>query len=115
MGMKREHDRVQEQLGKGHGSYREIVQDEFLKEVCGSENVLVHFYHKDFERCKIFDKHLPLIAHQHLECKVLKLDAEKTPFFIEKLQIRVLPTIVCFKDGIAYDDRIVGFDGLLEN
>ena len=28
---------------QGHGDYREIVEDEFLKEVCGSLNVVVHF------------------------------------------------------------------------
>lgn len=30
--------------------YREIVQDEFLPEVTSSEKVIVHFYHKDFQR-----------------------------------------------------------------
>ncbi|RHY26451.1 hypothetical protein DYB32_007607, partial [Aphanomyces invadans] len=44
-----------ENLAKGHGDYREIVQDEFLKEVTSSARVLVHFYHRDFERCKIID------------------------------------------------------------
>jgi hypothetical protein len=27
-----------------------------------TENVVVHFYHRDFERCKIVDKHLALLA-----------------------------------------------------
>ena len=30
--------------------YREIVQDEFLPEVTSSIKVIVHFYHKDFQR-----------------------------------------------------------------
>lgn len=30
--------------------YREIMQDEFLPEVTSSEKVIVHFYHKDFQR-----------------------------------------------------------------
>lgn len=30
--------------------YREIMQDEFLPEVTSSEKVVVHFYHKDFQR-----------------------------------------------------------------
>ena len=33
------------------------------------------------------------------------------PFFVKKLQIQVLPTIVCFVDGIAVD-RVVGFADL---
>lgn len=43
---------------QGHGEYREIVEEEFLKEVCGSVYVVVHFYHQEFFNCKIVDKHL---------------------------------------------------------
>lgn len=95
----------------GHGSYSEIVQDEFLTSVTGSKFAVCHFYHRDFERCKIIDKHLELIAKEHLECRFVKLNAEKAPFFIQKLKVKVLPSILLFKDGIAID-RIVGFDDL---
>lgn len=86
-----------------------------MKEVTGSPLVAVHFYHRDFERCKIMDMHLAKLAKSHIECKFLKLNAEKAPFFVEKLVIRVLPTVVCFKDGVAFPDRVVGFDGLTED
>lgn len=105
----------QEQLAKGHGQYREIVQDDFLKEVTGSDYALCHFYHNDFERCKVIDHHLQILAPQHLECRFIKIDAEKTPFFVDKLKIQVLPTIICFEDGIAKnEDRIIGFEGLTD-
>uniref|UniRef100_A0AAV1U5Q3 Uncharacterized protein n=1 Tax=Peronospora matthiolae TaxID=2874970 RepID=A0AAV1U5Q3_9STRA len=29
--------------------------------------------------------------------------------------IRVLPTVVCFKDGVAFPTRVIGFDGLMNN
>jgi len=73
--------------------------------------VVVHFYHKEFERCKIVDMHLRKISAIHKETRFVYLDAEKSPFFITKLQIKVLPTIVLFIDGIAVD-RIVGFEDL---
>lgn len=57
-------------------------------------------------------QHLARLAKRHVECKFLKLDAEKAPFFVDKLAVRVLPTVVCFKDGVAFPDRIVGFEGL---
>jgi thioredoxin-like negative regulator of GroEL len=79
--------------------------------VTGSKYVVCHFYHKDFERCKIVDMHLRNIARQHAEAKFIYLDAEKTPFFVQKLQIKTLPTIILFIDGIAAD-RIVGFGDL---
>ncbi|CEG48721.1 thioredoxin-like protein [Plasmopara halstedii] len=110
--LKNEYEEQQILLAKGHGEFREISQDEFLKEVTSSPLVAVHFYHRDFERCKIMDMHLAKLARSHIECKFLKLDAEKAPFFAKKLMIRVLPSIVCFRDGVAFSERIIGFEGL---
>jgi thiol-disulfide isomerase/thioredoxin len=98
-------------LGLGHGSYTEITQDDFLKEVTKSKYCVVHFYHPEFERCKLIDRHLEPLARKHLATKWMKLDANKAPFFVTKLQIRMLPTLVFFKDGIARD-RLVGLDDL---
>jgi len=94
---------------QGHGEYREITEEEFLKEVCGSQWVVVHFYHREFFRCKIADKHLKILAQKHLSCKWLTLDAEKAPFFITKLGIQMLPTVIVFKDGVV-SDQFAGFD-----
>ncbi|KAH7485657.1 hypothetical protein PRIC1_004959 [Phytophthora ramorum] len=113
--LKIEFEEKQTLMAKGHGEYREITQDEFLKEVTGSPLVAVHLYHRDFERCKILDMHLAKLARSHIECKFVKLNAEKAPFFVEKLAIRVLPTVVCFKDGVAFPERVVGFDGLTDD
>jgi thioredoxin-like negative regulator of GroEL len=73
--------------------------------------VICHFYHKDFERCKIVDHHLRMIAREHPEARFIYLNAEFAPFFVTKLQIQVLPTIVCFIDGVAVD-KVVGFADL---
>jgi len=100
-------------LSKGHGQYREISQDEFLPEVTSSETVICHFYHNDFFKCKVIDKHMGILAPQHVESKFLKINAEKAPFFVSKLQISVLPTIVVFKDGIA-EEHIHGYEGMLK-
>ena len=181
----------------GHGEYREITEEEFLKEVCGSQWVVVHFHHHEFFRCKIVDKHLRIIAQQKnaLTCKFLTLNAEKcapnrrmrelsaphasctsgmswavvlaprrlvrvqgneppprhspprrvrvdlcalarrhptphplpipnasplpggtllsgrAPFFVAKLAVQMLPTIIVFKDGIVHE-TLAGFDDL---
>lgn len=110
--LKAQYQQKQELLAKGHGDYREIVQDEFLKEVTGSALVLVHFFHNDFERCKIMDMHLQRLAKRRIECKFLKINAEKAPFFVEKLAVRVLPTVVGFREGVAFPERVIGFDEL---
>lgn len=57
------------------------------------------------------DMHLREIAKLHLETRFVCIDAEKSPFFITKLAIKVLPTLVFFNDGIA-EDQIIGFEDL---
>lgn len=109
--LKAKAEKQRDMLTKGHGSYREIVEEEFLKEVTGSKHVVVHFYHPDFTRCKVVDKHLFPIAAKYLECKFLKLNVDKAPFFVGKLQIKVLPAVLLFEEGVC-KDRIVGFDEL---
>eukprot|EP00467_Chlorarachnion_reptans_P003360 CAMPEP_0114513148 /NCGR_PEP_ID=MMETSP0109-20121206/15395_1 /TAXON_ID=29199 /ORGANISM="Chlorarachnion reptans, Strain CCCM449" /LENGTH=302 /DNA_ID=CAMNT_0001692961 /DNA_START=249 /DNA_END=1157 /DNA_ORIENTATION=+ len=101
----------EEWLKRGHGKYTEIVEEDFLPMVTKSKHVLCHFYHKDFERCKIMDKHLHVLARKHLCAHFLYINAEKCPFFVKKLQIRMLPTVICFVDGVA-KDRVVGFSDL---
>ena len=82
-----------------YGRYTEIIETEFLDTMLKNDKVVCHFYHKDFERCKIIDKHLQIIAQNHRETLFVKINAEKTPFFTEKLNIRVLPTIILFVKG----------------
>eukprot|EP00326_Haptolina_ericina_P005577 CAMPEP_0181219938 /NCGR_PEP_ID=MMETSP1096-20121128/28564_1 /TAXON_ID=156174 ORGANISM="Chrysochromulina ericina, Strain CCMP281" /NCGR_SAMPLE_ID=MMETSP1096 /ASSEMBLY_ACC=CAM_ASM_000453 /LENGTH=234 /DNA_ID=CAMNT_0023312395 /DNA_START=53 /DNA_END=757 /DNA_ORIENTATION=+ len=96
---------------QGHGEYREIVEEEFLKEVCGSKHVIVHFYHPEFFRCKVIDKHMRILAPKHLSCKFLTLNVEKAPFFVTKLSIQMLPTVIVFEDGIV-NEQLVGLDDL---
>ncbi|KAG4963449.1 hypothetical protein JHK85_040901 [Glycine max] len=42
----------------------------------------------------VMDKHLNILAKQHIETRFVKLNAEKSPFLAEKLKIIVLPTLV---------------------
>lgn len=83
--IKKQQNQKLENLAKGHGQFREILQDEFLKEVTGSFIVICHFYHRDFPRCEIMNHHLQILANKHIETKFIKIDAEKAPFFIDKV------------------------------
>lgn len=113
--MKQAHEKKMQDLAKGHGQVRTITQDEFLPECTGSsEYVAVHFFHKEFQRCEIMDFHFKEVATKHTECKCLRIDAEKAPFFVEKLQVRTLPTLIVFCEGKAVD-RLTGFEGLIED
>lgn len=63
------------QLFPWHCLHAEITEGEFLEVVTKTENVVCHFYHKDFERCKIVDKHLAALAKKYLEARFVKISA----------------------------------------
>ena len=94
--------------GLGHAEYTEIDESEFLNAVVKSPRAVVHFYHRDFARCKAVDKNLAIVAPAVIGTRFLKINAEKCPFFIEKLSIKVLPTILYFIDGKTVH-RVTGF------
>ena len=59
--------------------------------------LFLQFYRPETERCKIFDKHLNILAHKHHETKFAKINAEKCPFLTDRLKVRVIPTLVLIK------------------
>ncbi|PRQ22818.1 putative thioredoxin-like protein [Rosa chinensis] len=60
---------------------------------------------------QVVDKHLSILAKQHIETRFMKINAEKSPFLAEKLKIVVLPTLALIKNA-KVDDYVVGFDEL---
>ncbi|KAF8073249.1 PLP3B [Scenedesmus sp. PABB004] len=109
--MRQEAERRAALAAAGHGRYEEITEGEFLETVTKAENVVVHFFHKEFERCRIVDKHLAGLAAKYIDARFVKLSAPDAPFFTVKLGIKVLPAVVMFKHGVSVD-RVVGFEGL---
>lgn len=110
--MKREQEKRTEMANNGHGSLTDINEENFLGEVTQSALVCCHFYHHEFERCRILDKHLAALAPKYFETKFIRIHAPDAAFFVHKLQVQVLPCLVLFRDGIAFD-RIVGFEELM--
>ncbi|KAG5406270.1 hypothetical protein IGI04_012389 [Brassica rapa subsp. trilocularis] len=109
--LKREVEKREAFKRQGHGEYREVSEGDFLGEVTRSQNVICHFYHKEFYRCKIMDKHLKTLAPRHVDTKFIRVDAENAPFFVTKLAIKTLPCVLLFSKGVAID-RLVGFQDL---
>lgn len=93
----------------GHGQYEECNdQRVWFEEVKRNRRVVCHFYRTSNEYCAIVDKHLKILAQQHLETRFIKIDAEKAPYLSEKLEVVLLPTILCTKEGFTAD-RVEGF------
>ncbi|GLU09133.1 hypothetical protein SLE2022_260080 [Rubroshorea leprosula] len=98
-------------IALGHGEYSEIGSEkDFFSVVKASERVVCHFYRENWP-CKVMDKHMSILAKQHIETRFVKLHAEKSPFLAERLKIIVLPTLALIKNA-KVDDYVVGFDEL---
>ena len=108
--MKDRAKKQQELLTKGHGAYREMASEkDFFQEVKDTEFVVVHFSRLSTMRCDIVDKHFALLAPKHIETKFIKVNVEKFPFLVDRLKVRVLPTIVPFVKGIV-GEYLIGFE-----
>lgn len=95
----------------GHGEYQELMSEkEFFAAAKSSDRVVCHFYRENWP-CKVMDKHLALLASQHIETRFVKIHAEKSPFLTERLKIVVLPTLALVKNT-KVEDYVVGFDEL---
>jgi hypothetical protein len=57
-----ENDRIEQvnaMKQRDHGTYTEVLREKELMELTlKSKLCIVHFYHKEFRRCLIVDKHL---------------------------------------------------------
>ena len=57
------------------GEYEEIEEGAFLEVVTGTPCVVAHFFHRDFDRCRIMDKHLSLLCKKFFDTRFIKLSA----------------------------------------
>lgn len=77
-------------LSRKYGDYRDIVETEFLDIMLKNPKVVCHFYHDQFERCKIMDKHIKQICNLHPETLFCRINADRAPFFTTKLNVKVI-------------------------
>ncbi|KAG8744089.1 hypothetical protein FRC12_014876 [Ceratobasidium sp. 428] len=95
-----------------HGRLAEITDEkDVIKTSANESRCVIHFYHRDFRRCAIMDKHLEILAPRHFRTRFIKVFVENVPWLVEKLNIKVLPCVICFVRGVS-KDRIVGFEEL---
>lgn len=93
-------------------SYPTLASDKAVLDLTtAAQRSVVHFAHPDFARCDVMDETLRRLASLHHETRFARVDVRSTPFVVQKLNVRVLPYVIAFKDG-AVVERIVGFEGL---
>lgn len=107
--LQQEQEKRQVLQRRGHGEYQDVAESDFLDAVTQAPQAVGHFYHRDFVRCQIVDKHLEEQSRKHFDTRFFRISAAEAPFFTEKLQVKVLPCVIVFINGIA-TERLVGFD-----
>ncbi|EIM88308.1 thioredoxin-like protein [Stereum hirsutum FP-91666 SS1] len=110
--LRREVEYMKEMKANQHGKYSEITDEkEVIQLSAREERCVIHFYHSNFQRCQIMDKHLAAIAPKYFHTLFIRVFVENVPFLVEKLGIKVLPCVITFMNGVS-KDRIVGFEEL---
>jgi len=98
--MKRKAEVQQQNVSNGHGKLMKISdQQEFFGAAKQSERMIVIFTRNSNKYGKAMLEHAELLAGKHLEARFLWVDAENAPFLTDRLNIYMLPTIVCIKDN----------------
>ncbi|KAJ2920163.1 hypothetical protein MD484_g357, partial [Candolleomyces efflorescens] len=110
--LKNEMSRVKDLQANEHGTYGEISDEkEVIRTTAREKRCVVHFYHTNFKRCEIMDKHLAKLAPKYFNTRFFRVFVENIPWLVEKLSIQVLPCVICFVGGVTAD-RLVGFEEL---
>lgn len=92
--------RVQGWAHKGHGALAKIVDQKDFFGVCKQSTKVIVLFTRDSNKYgTVMKDHMTLLAQQHMEARFVWVDAENAPFLTEKLNIWMLPTIVCIVDN----------------
>ncbi|KAI0081702.1 GTPase inhibitor [Panus rudis PR-1116 ss-1] len=110
--LKREMERLQNMKSTGHGRYDEIIDEkEVIRTSANEPRCVIHFFHTNFKRCQIMDRHLAKLAPKYFSTRLIRVFVENVPWLVEKLGVKVLPCVICFIDGVSRA-RIIGFEDL---
>ncbi|KAF9534202.1 thioredoxin-like protein [Crepidotus variabilis] len=110
--LKEEMDRMKNMKENQHGKYTEVIDEkEVIRASAREPRCVIHFYHSNFQRCEIMDRHLQRLAPKYYNTRFMRVFVENVPWLVEKLAIKVLPCVIAFIDGVT-KDRLVGFEEL---
>ena len=95
-----------------HGTYKEIKDEKQVLDITTSTKFCVlHFQKPDFNACRQMDEKLRVLAEKHFDSRFISINVDNAPFLVVKLNIKVLPCVIAFRDGVSVD-RIIGFEGV---
>ncbi|TFL00482.1 thioredoxin-like protein, partial [Pterulicium gracile] len=110
--LRKEMERTTQLSASHYGTYVEISVEKEVMKICAQEpRCVVHFFHHNFKRCEIMDKHLTTLSQKYTSTRFFRVFVENVPWLVHKLSIQMLPCVLSFVGG-STKDRIVGFEEL---
>ena len=123
--LQQENEKRQQLQRKGHGEYQEVEEGQqlsylyscmamiiwtprldcthaagdFLESVTKTDKVVCHFFHRDFERCKVLDKHLAILARKYFDTRFIKVSAPVSLSANTPSQLAARCTVIAPFDG----------------
>ncbi|UKK01651.2 hypothetical protein MACK_002469 [Theileria orientalis] len=94
------YEKRREYLDKGAGNLEIVTEEKELINITkDNPRVICHFYEEGFERCNLLDRLLTSLASRFLDTKFVKIKATNSPFFTDRIGIKVLPTLLTLIEG----------------
>ncbi|KAL8281495.1 hypothetical protein RQP46_006179 [Phenoliferia psychrophenolica] len=110
--MRAQVEKAQKMKQSNYGRYTEMkVEKDVIDATAKAKRSVLHFFHRDFRRCKIMDAHLEKLAAKHFDTLFICAEVSNVPFLVNKIEVQVLPCVVGFVGGVS-KMKIVGFEEL---
>jgi thioredoxin 1 len=90
---------------------KEVLSRDELQEKLEIQDktVVINFGSETNGPCKVMKSVLDYFSGQYSdEVSIIKVDVERNPELAEEYDVRTLPTMVIYKNGIEQEDRILG-------
>ncbi|CCK68144.1 Plp1p KNAG_0A04730 [Huiozyma naganishii CBS 8797] len=86
-------------------------ESELIERSTNTARIIIHFQLEHFEKCRIMNDRLDELAKKYLSTKFVKIEVSNCPFLVSKLNIKVLPLVVGYRNGLE-STKLIGFSQL---
>lgn len=96
----------------GYGKLQCVDKETDAIQICTkTDMVVIHFELETFGKCQYMNEKLKNLARRYLTTRFIKVNVQACPFLVSKLNIKVLPFVVGYRNGLE-KVRYVGFSKL---
>ncbi len=99
-----------DRASRGRGRARDVSREEAERVIEEGGIVVIDFYADWCIPCRMLARVFEEVAAKIKEAEFLRVDVDRSGSWPDELRIRAIPTILFFKDGRLYGERIVGYN-----